>query len=323
MISPGVLYLLLLFTTTVSGQQITDYVPYIGWGTYCNGSREVISLRKFLKNSTPCYFTVSPETLTTEIIPSDSIIINKATWDIIRDRYASTPYLKALKQAETLGDTLQDAGFRQFLPVQRGIDLTVDLCPSQRPLDRIVFIDLIREIGQVEKPVPVAVSITGQWISRHPGDLQWLDSLVRTNELSIVWINHSYNHFTYKNVPLKMNFMLAPGTRIDDEVLKTEIALLQRNILPSIFFRFPGLVSDREIYRKILNLGLIPVGSDAWLAKGQWPKDGSIVLIHANGNEPLGIKDFIDLLKMKYNDVLSGRWELYDLRESLVRDKSR
>jgi hypothetical protein len=169
----------------------------------------------------------------------------------------------------------------------------------------------------------VAVSITGQWISRHPGDLQWLDSLVRTNELSIVWINHSYNHFTYKNVPLKMNFMLAPGTRIDDEVLKTEIALLQRNILPSIFFRFPGLVSDREIYRKILNLGLIPVGSDAWLAKGQWPKDGSIVLIHANGNEPLGIKDFIDLLKIKYNDVLSGRWELYDLRESLVRDKSR
>jgi len=78
-------------------------------------------------------------------------------------------------------------------------------------------------------------------------------------------------------------------------------------IVPSVFFRFPGLVSDREIYRKILNLGLIPVGSDAWLAKRQQPSYGSIVLIHANGNEPLGVRDFIDLLKNKRADVLSKR----------------
>jgi hypothetical protein len=221
-------------------------------------------------------------------------------------------------QAEKFRNLLQDAGLTRFRASQKGIDLTVDLCPSQRHLDRIVFTDLIKEVGGVEKPVPLSVSITGRWIIEHPADLNWLDSLVRAGDLSIVWINHSYNHFTSRDVPLKMNFMLAPGTDINNEVLKTEVALLMKNIMPSVFFRFPGLVSDNKIYENILNLGLIPIGSDAWLAKGQWPKNGSIVLIHANGNEQLGVRDFIDLLKSKRSDVLSKRWELFDLRESLV-----
>jgi len=34
---------------------------------------------------------------------------------------------------------------------------------------------------------------------------------------------------------------------------------------------------------------MIPIGSDAWLAKNQWPKEGSIVLVHANGHELIGI----------------------------------
>ncbi len=213
---------------------------------------------------------------------------------------------------------MQDAGFRQFMPNQKGIDLTIDLCPSIRPLDRVVFTDLIHEVGQVEKPVPIAISITGRWMNMHPDDLNWLKEMDKSDELNIVWVNHSYNHFTEKGVPLKMNFMLAPGTDINTEVLNTEIAMLERNITPSVFFRFPGLVSDQQIYSKIVNLGLIPIGSDAWLAKGQWPVPGSIVLIHANGNEPIGVQDFINLLRKERTEILSKHWELYDLRESIV-----
>ena len=143
-----------------------------------------------------------------------------------------------------------------------------------------------------------------------------------SKELSIVWINHSYNHYTYNDLPLNKNFMLASGTDIDAEVLDNEIALLEKNIVPSVFFRFPGLVSDRDVYDHILSLGLIPVGSDAWLAKGQKPGNGSIVLIHANGNEPVGVNDFINLLKSKQAEVLSGQWELFDLRESVIKDKT-
>lgn len=300
------------------GQRISNYVPFTGWGYNVNNSEEVIILRKFLKDGHNCYFVLYPISLSTKILPADSISVNQESWEKIKARYSSTPYIKALQVDEMHSYSIQDAGFKRFLPSQKGIDLTIDLCPSQRPLDRIVFNDLISEIGVAEKPVPIAVSVTGQWMNKHPEDLDWLDSLAKTGELSIVWINHSYNHYTHKNVPLKNNFMLSPGTDINSEVLLTEITMLEKDIIPSVFFRFPGLVSDREIYNKILELGLIPVGSDAWLAKGQWPNNGSIVLIHANGNELIGVRDFINLLKDKRSDVLSKRWELFDLRESLI-----
>lgn len=67
----------------------------------------------------------------------------------------------------------------------------------------------------------------------------------------------------------------------------------------------------------MLAYGIIPLGSDAWLAKGQPANSGSIVLIHGNGNEPLGVADFIQLLKKKQKDVQRKQWMMYDLRESI------
>ena len=40
--------------------------------------------------------------------------------------------------------------------------------------------------------------------------------------------------------------------------------------------------------------GLIPVGSDAWLAKNEVPSAGSIVLVHGNGNEPVGVEKLLE-----------------------------
>lgn len=97
--------------------------------------------------------------------------------------------------------------------------------------------------------------------------------------------------------------------------------MLENEMMPSIFFRFPGLVSDNEIFRKISSFGLIPVGSDAWLGKNQWPKDGSIVLLHANGNEPIGIERFLKLLKEERANIIHKGWLLYDLRESIVEEE--
>ena len=293
------LLLVILITTSLSGQQKTSCSLHTGLGICRNEPDGVVCLRRFLMNGNTYYFTVSPSTLRTRILRSDSIYVIKCSWDIIRFIYSSTPYIDALRQAEALGDPLQDAGFTRFSTPRKGIDLTIDLCPSKRPLDRIVFTDLIKEIGRIEKPVPVAVCITGSWIKEHNRDLRWLDSLAKMNDLSIVWINHTLNHFFSEKAPLNENFMLAPGTDIDGEVLNNEIEMLENNIVPSVFFRFPGLVSDHKVYDRILQLGLIPVGSDAWLAKGQKPGNGSIVLIHANGNEPVGAMDFISLLKKK------------------------
>ena len=318
-----ILLLVVISATKVKGQQISNYKTYTGWGISKHSGNECILLRKFSRDNHTCYVVVSAQSFNTEIVSEDSLHIFPATWETVRARYPATPYMRALQEAEIYSDAIQDAGFRRYKSSQKGIDLTIDLCPSRRPLDRIVFTDLIKEFSRFEKPVPLGISITGKWINTHPADLKWLNSLVKSGDLSIVWINHTYNHFSRKNVPIKKNFILTPGVDISAEVLNTEIALLRRNILPSVFFRFPGLVSDRNIYYRILEFGLIPIGSDAWLAKGQWPKNGSIVLIHANGNEPVGIKDFIKLLKYKHADVLSKRWELFDLRESLVADETK
>lgn len=315
---------LMIFTTaTVFPKQIRNFSFFTGWGICKSDKKEVVILRHFSKDKHSFYFAVAPQTLETLIFRSDSLIVNPAPWKIIRSRYLTTPYAWALRQAVMNSVALQDAGIRRFQASQKGIDLTIDLCPSHRPLDCVVFADLIDEVGRIEKPVPLAVSITGRWISMHQEDLHWLNNLVKAGKLSIVWINHSYHHFIEKNVPLKMNFMLTKGVDINAEVLNTEIALLQEGIIPSVFFRFPGLISDHDVFSKVTGLGLIPIGSDAWLAKGQWPKNGSIVLIHANGNEPLGVRDFIKLLNDKRDEVLSKRWELFDLRESIVDDESK
>jgi hypothetical protein len=102
----------------------------------------------------------------------------------------------------------------------------------------------------------------------------------------------------------------------------TEKELIDKGQIPSLFFRFPGLISDREIYLKVISYGLVPVGSDAWLAKNQMPSDGSIVLVHANGNEPLGLKKFFTLINNRSAGNTEREWFLYDLRESLEPEDS-
>ena len=152
---------------------------------------------------------------------------------------------------------------------------------------------------------------------QHPSDLEWLKQMERKGEIYITWINHSYNHRVSKTLPLKENFLLEPCTDINYEVLETEKAMLKSGLLPSVFFRFPGLVSDQQLVYRITDFGLITVGTDAWLAKGQQPQAGSIVLIHGNGNEPVGVKDFISLLHSKTQAIAKKEWLLYDLRESV------
>jgi hypothetical protein len=154
----------------------------------------------------------------------------------------------------------------------------------------------------------------------HPEDLAWLAGLDRSGRLSITWVNHSFNHRVGgKAPPLARSFLLAPGTDLDHEILDTEVALIEQGLTPSVFFRFPGLVSSARLVEAVVAKGLLPLGSDAWLAKGETPRAGSIVLVHANGNEPLGVRRFLKLLRSERAAVREHRWLLLDLRESLER----
>ncbi|HEY0244847.1 MAG TPA: polysaccharide deacetylase [Mucilaginibacter sp.] len=314
------LFLLLtgsIITANAQGNylKIQNYQVYYGWAKHF--PQDWMILRRFENEGKTFYLLVNPQTLATKIDETNFYEVKGMTIAEARTFFKSTPYQKALNKAESQSIKLQDAGIESGVPKEMGISLTADLCPSHRPLDRRIFTDIIAEFKKVEHPVPIALSITGIWMRQHQHDLEWLKQLQQNQEIYITWINHSFNHRVSLKAPLKENFLLEPGTNINYEVLETEKAMLKNGLLPSVFFRFPGLISDKQLVYQITDFGLIPIGTDAWLAKGQEPQAGSIVLIHGNGNEPVGVNDFIKLLQSKTKQIADKQWLLYDLRQSV------
>lgn len=236
-----------------------------------------IAWRAWTQPEGPRLLVVDPTTLEVSVVPGTPEALGTRT-------PGSTPWDRWRAAADARRQPLQNAGVRRALPARPGAWLTFDLCPSHRPLDRDEFVDL----EQDARPLPVFLEVSGRWMKTHEADLRWLVAERDSGRLSIVWVNHSENHFYEPGVPLGQNFLLLPGTNLDAEVFGVEQELLDRHEVPSVFFRFPGLVSSPELVDRVLALGLIPLGSSAWLAKQQNVKSGAVVLTHANGNEPEG-----------------------------------
>ncbi|WP_342644495.1 polysaccharide deacetylase [Mucilaginibacter sp. CSA2-8R] len=274
-------------------------------------------MRSFERGGQAFYLAADATTLTTRLYPASQLKVTPGTLTQSLAKLSNSAYSRAIAAAQQQSNSLQDAGIAHGFPKEKGISLTIDLCPSHKPLDRVIFTSLINAFKKVKTPVPVALSITGRFMLTHGDDIEWLKGLQNTGDLDITWINHTYNHHFNPRIPLKENFLLEPGTDVNFEVLGTETAMLQHGLTPSVFFRFPGLVSDHSLVEKITDYGLIPVGSDAWLAKGQNAASGSIVLIHGNGNEPVGVKDFIKLLSTQTPEIMNKQWLLYDLSETV------
>ncbi|SFF08155.1 polysaccharide deacetylase family protein [Spirosoma endophyticum] len=280
-----------------------------------------IVLRQWQQQAQTRYLVVNPQTLETAItaLPPNGVKI--LSWSSLMQQLGQTPYGRAMRFEQQRDQNLQDAGIERTDKTERGFSLTIDLCPSTKPLTRSVFEQLIKAFEPEEKPIPVTITVTGLWMEKHPQDLAYLKNLVSLAELDITWVNHTYHHRYDPRLPLPVNFLLEPATNLNDEVLLNEQAMLKNGLKPSIFFRFPGLVSDKSVFDRVLAFGLLPIGSDAWLAKNEQPKQGSLVLIHANGNEPLGITDFINLIRQKSPYIRNKTWLLYDLPGSVAKEK--
>ena len=210
------------------------------------------------------------------------------------DAWRETPFARALARQTAPPFPLQNDGLREAEHPVRGFFLTADLCPAKRPLDR-GFIEALTALP-LKQPVPLALMVSGLWIQRHQDDFAWLRNQVAAGKLAITWGNHSFTHPYDPAPPLEKNFLLSPGTDFTAEALSLEALLLEAGLIPSPFFRFPGLVSNRRLIEKLRDLQLIPIGSAAWLAKGETPRSGSLILVHANGNEPEGTRLLRDFL---------------------------
>jgi hypothetical protein len=304
---------------TEAAEKVEEYrVSFASFRAPDSGKLSIM-LREFRQGSTHRLLALDPVSLTTRLLPAGALKLNRLTYQKLRS--PGTPYVRALKDSEKNSALLQDAGLTHSLPSGKGVILTIDLCPSTRPLDRKLFTAVLTNFAPEEKPVPLGIAITGTWMEEHPVDLAWLKSLERDQEISVTWINHSFNHRYSPALPLTRNFLLEAGTNRPFEVLGTEEAMIERGLCPSVFFRFPGLVSDASLLREVTSYGLIPVGSDAWLAKNQMPSLGSIVLVHGNGNEPVGIEKFLDLVKSEGHAIRAKNWLLFDLRDAVAREE--
>lgn len=318
-VSPVILLLLIVtsFYSSMAQPKITDYK--VSFGTADYQGKNYVVLREFNKEGKKHYLTVDPITLNTRILASTELdkITPYISYDQLAIHISGTAYIKALSEAKDQSLPLQDAGITHGFPKEKGITLTIDLCPSHKGLDREIFTSLTNAFKNIERPVPVALSLTGRFMLSHPDDITWLKNLINSGQLNITWVNHTYNHHYDPSRPLNQNFLLEKNTDLNFEVLGLESLMIENGLLPSVFFRFPGLISDQQLVDHITGYGLIPIGSDAWLAKGQQAQSGSLVLIHGNGNEPVGVQDFIKLLKSEDTAVHQKQWLLYDLRTAV------
>ncbi|MFH0921405.1 MAG: polysaccharide deacetylase [Fibrobacterota bacterium] len=299
---------------------ITGYTRFIG--KTADRGRSLIVLRKGEMDGAKYGLVADPSTLTTEWRPLAGLTVTNEPWDTLKETFRATPYLRALRTAEANSDTLHDAGLTHVPGARSGTVLTVDLCPAQKPMDRNLFLRVREAFSVTETPVPIGLSITGSWVRQHPEDFEWLLAQVGSRRIAPLWINHSFHHRTDTAQPAKSKYLLDTAVNLDEEILGTEKMLLAHDQRPSIFFRFPGLVSDRALFDRVTAYGLIPVGSDAWLSKNETPSNGSIILIHGNGNEPYGVRKFLALLDAEKTCMKKGTWRLWDLREGILAEDS-
>ncbi len=284
--------LLLFFPNLLHAATISDYRPV---SVPCSDARGALRLaiRACLCDGIPHYLLVNPATLATTLEPVAAT--GPAPADAAQ-KLAASLFTALLQRTATPPVSLQNHGITHALRQVEGKILTVDLCPSRRPMETGMFralADLARASG---RPIPVAIAITGAWLASHPEEINWLKEQERQGLLAITWVNHSLTHRYDPALPLAQNFLLTPGTDQQHEVLANEVKMLEQGLAPSPFFRFPGLVGNERLVALLRRLSLIPLGADAWLAKGEIPRPGSIILVHGNGNEPSGITRLMPLI---------------------------
>lgn len=285
---------------------ITDYQPiYIP--CYTQQHQLKIAIRMYYISNQLHFVLVNPYNFSTSAVPAIQCApraVDKGPGYYSEEELKATPYVNALMRDTSPPYELQNYGVAHGQFPTNGFFLTVDMCPSSKKFEAKFFQKLVALSDASHQPFPVALSMSGLWIIGHPKEFQWLVQQKTAKKLDITWINHTFSHIYYPGLPLQENFMLDKQSNTDQEILELEKILLQNHQVPSVFFRFPGLVADKKLVLKLRKYGLIPISSDAWLAKGETAKPGSIILVHGNSNEPLGIELIMPMLNNPANHFL-------------------
>ncbi|MBI5562980.1 MAG: polysaccharide deacetylase [Deltaproteobacteria bacterium] len=296
--------------------RITGYQPVFK-PFYDKDKKVKIAIRAFMRDGRASYLVLDPyrfENLVEPGTPDFSNSPPKKIWE-------STPFIKALYRYAAPAEGLENQGITSAETRVKGVFLTADMCPSKREFDKGFFEKTAALARPGGLPVPVAVMITGRWLEGHGTEFQWLLDEEKSGRLALTWVNHSYTHPYSRFAGEDENFLLTPGVDFEKEALSTEALLLESGVVPAPFFRYPGLISSAGLQKRLRSLTLIPIGANAWLAKGEAPKDGSIILVHGNGNEPAGIKAVLSFYDWKKDDIKNGGLRLLRLRDAFEKGR--
>lgn len=220
------------------------------------------------------------------VVPADKLRAASVTSDL-----RGTPLGKIRERLEAAAPAGKAITHGIPTNLSKSACLTIDLCWSLRAVERDLF-SLISEQAKTKK-ISATLFTSGRWIDQHPLDMQRLIKLGREPNVEIIWGLHSWAH------PKQGGFMNEfPVDAFIADNLKMEQQYLNWGIVPTIFYRFPGLIHDETRLKATLGLDLLPIDCTSWLAMivnkedgpfAQPVTDGSIILVHGNGNEPAGI----------------------------------
>jgi hypothetical protein len=259
--------------------------------TYAIGDR-VVLIRSLMLDGEPSYVLVNAADFELKIV-SKQVVDTVTTLPTRWQEKEGYPYLQALERSKNGVLCHLD---QPHIRYDHGINVTttVDMCQSRRTWEA-GFYQWLVELGlERNQPQSVGVAMTGLWAHRHSDKFNQLVEWDRNNLLDVRWINHSYHHQLSKTADGRYLFLTDPAIDFEDEVLSLEKLLLEQGVMFSLLFRFPGLTHDAGRLRQLSDLGLFALDANAWVAKGELVENGSVILLHGNGNEPVGIEMFFE-----------------------------
>jgi hypothetical protein len=270
--------------------------------------------RKYIENGVEKYLVVDTATLKTRSIEARRL--TDCVHQPLGPGQNQTQFFKAVNEYNSNpGDNGNcSQGFKAFpqncMGAQAPMIMTSDLCPSRKTLqewqrDVKPFLQRMAALNRGGRKTNIVLPVTGAWLRSHQAELAEIKSL----GLDITWANHSTSHGIAPLGPFAANPASAFLTQKTErefvaEIFNTEKEMLANGLMPSPFFRFPGLMGTKAQIYKLREMGLIPLATTAWLAldrhtpafykrcgmnDDQAAAAGKVILTHSNGNEPAGI----------------------------------
>ncbi len=261
-----------------TNSEISEYVA-IEKFVNLNGTNLILTREISYTNKEKAFIAINPETLETFLIRDTNFI------EIEGFYFEDMPFTKIKNSFYKSSNTIGEFDKKEKLIQNNALVLlTTDLCPTDKPLDTNFYKAIAETEKNISNKIAFIIFFSGKWIELHKNEFEW----IKTNNFNFISANHTYSHHI-----IKEKF---PNSELKNEIIKTELIMLKNGLIPSCFFRFPGLKYNPENLAVLYEMNLLPLSVNFWGGQKSYPQK-SILLVHSNGSVPIEVKKFIKFLK--------------------------